>query len=72
MVWNLRSRVQGLDLPVVGYFPVRFQEFFHVYRTRNLNERVGDVYISVRKYVCIGERKIECLEGNRRDNRTTV
>lgn len=45
MLCNLRSRVQVLDLPVVGYFPVRVQEFLHVYRTRNLKERVGSVNV---------------------------
>ena len=43
MLWNLRSRVQGSVLPVVRYFPVRVQEFLHIYRARNLQERVNYV-----------------------------
>jgi hypothetical protein len=54
----------------VGYFPVRVQEFLHVYRTRNLIKRVGGVYISETKCVCIGGREIKCLEGRRVHDKT--
>lgn len=62
----MESMVQGSGVPVVGYFPVRIQEFFHVYCTRDLQERVGVVSISEGKCVCIGGRKIKCLEGKSR------